>query len=63
MTMAVAVPRGERPCLFHPGLMKHHQAERSTPGIGPSMGAPVGVARVSGQPLSTVQEHFGLILL
>lgn len=63
MTMAVAVPRGETPWLFHPGLVKHRQAEYSTPGIGPSTGAPLGVARVSGRPLSTVQEHFGLVLL
>lgn len=63
MTMAVAVPGGETPCLFHPGLVKYHQAEYSTPGVGPSRGAPVGVARVSGRPLSTVQEHFGLVLL
>lgn len=39
------------------------RATRSTPRISLWLGAPVGVARVSSQPLSTVQEHLGLILL
>ena len=62
MTMAMTVPGGET-VSFSSRSHEASRATHSTPRISLSMGAPLGVAGVSGQPLSTVQEHLGLTLL